>query len=74
MQRFDPALALMTDDEILAEIEALRAKNNTRFMDMHRLLLRVAPREARQIIADILANDARITELDKRLVAHGNSW
>lgn len=56
-----------TDLEIIDEIEAIRAKNNTHWMDAVRLCFELDPVRARKIFQDIKACDARINELTEEL-------
>lgn len=54
-------------DPIIDKIEEIRSHNNTLWMDIVRLVMRVAPKEARKIFARIEANDQEITKLTSRL-------
>jgi predicted AAA+ superfamily ATPase len=59
-----------TKEEYLAiidEIQAVRGKNNKNWMDLLRLAFDRAPAEAAAIVAEIYAEDSRISELAKRL-------
>lgn len=56
-----------SDLEVIAEIENIRAKNNTHWMDAVRLCFELAPDRARKIFKDIKDCDARINELTAEL-------
>lgn len=58
----------MTNAELLDQIEAIRARNNTLHVDILRLAFEVAPERARAIVATIIDNDQQISELDRRLI------
>lgn len=64
---FIKKLGKRTDLEIIDEIEAIRAKNNTHWMDAVRLCFELDPPRARKIFQDIKACDARINELTEEL-------
>jgi RimJ/RimL family protein N-acetyltransferase len=64
---FYKKLGKRTDLEIIDEIEAIRAKNNTHWMDAVRLCFELDPPRARKIFQDIKACDARINELTEEL-------
>lgn len=53
----------------LAEIEAVRARNNVAWMALLRLALRVAPEEARALLAEITANDQAVSRLLSSIAA-----
>ncbi len=57
----------MTDAELIDQIEAIRARNNTRWMDLVRLAIRCAPREAKQILRDIHEMDGEVRMLTQEL-------
>ena len=52
-----------TDDEIINEIEQIRARNNVNWMDAVRLAFELDAKRARTIFKDIKECDARINEL-----------
>ena len=52
-----------TDDEIINEIEQIRARNNVNWMDAVRLAFELDADRARTIFKDIKECDARINEL-----------
>lgn len=56
-----------TDREIIDEIEFIRSKNNTHWMDAVRLCFDLAPDKAREIFRNIKECDAKINELSKQL-------
>lgn len=58
---------MRTDSEIIDEIEAIRAKNNTHWMDAVRLCFEFAPEKARALFKEIKRCDVRITELTQEL-------
>lgn len=60
-------LGKRTDLEIIDEIEQIRAKNNTHWMDAVRLCFELDPVQARVIFRNIKVCDARINELTKEL-------
>ena len=58
---------MRTDLEIIDEIEKIRAKNNTHWMDAVRLCFELAPERARELFRAIKDCDAKINELTKEL-------
>lgn len=58
---------MRTDKDIIDEIEAIRAKNNTHWMDAVRLCFELAPERAREIFKAIRECDVKVTELTKEL-------
>jgi len=60
-----------TDLEIIDEIEKIRTKNNVNWMDILRLVFRVAPDEARQLMSRVDDFDNRISALVKELADNG---
>lgn len=56
-----------TDKEIIDEIEAIRAKNNTHWMDAVRMCFELAPERARALFQAIKDCDVRVTELTQEL-------
>ena len=61
MRKLDPALARIID-----QIERVRARNNTLWMDVVRLANRVARKQAQAIFRKIELNDAEIAALAKK--------
>jgi len=59
-----------TDEEIIDEIQEIRAKNNVNWMDAVRLCFKLAPERARVIFKDIKECDVRITELTEELAGN----
>ncbi len=58
----------MTNDrDIIDQIEAVRSRNNRVWMNLVRLALEVAPERAKQLFAEISANDEKILKLSKEL-------
>lgn len=57
----------MTDEQIIDEIEGIRRKNNTHWMDVVRLAFRIAPEESRKIFKEIKKCDRIINELTENL-------
>jgi len=51
------------DQALIDKIERIRRDNNTRWMDLVRLAFRVAPQEARTIMAAIVAGDEQVATL-----------
>ena len=56
-----------SDEDIINEVQAIRAKNNTHWMDVVKLAFRVSPVEARDIFKKIKYCDFKINELLKEL-------
>ncbi len=56
-----------TDDQIIDQIQEIRSRNNTHWMDVVRLAFRLAPEEARTIFKKIKQCDADVNELLKQL-------
>ena len=55
------------DEEIINEIQKIRTKNNTHWMDVVKLAFRLSPKEAREIFKKIKYCDYKINELLKEL-------
>ncbi len=53
--------------KIINKIEIIRAKNNRNWMNILKLAFKYAPKEAKEIMADISKCDQEINELTKRL-------
>jgi len=60
-----------TDLEIIDEIEQIRTKNNVNWMDILRLVFKVAPTEARQLMSRVDDFDNKISALVKELSENG---
>ena len=56
-----------TDDQIIGEIQEIRSRNNTHWMDVVRLAFKLAPEEARSIFKKIKHCDADINGLLNQL-------
>ena len=52
---------------IIDQIEKIRKKNNTNWMDLLRLAFKSSPKEASRIMSKIYQDDARIGKLAKKL-------
>jgi len=61
----------MTDEEIIREIENIRRKNNTYWMDSVRMCFELAPARARNLFSKIKECDRRIQELSDWLANNG---
>lgn len=57
----------MTDEEIVNEIQRVRADNNKVWMDLVRLALRKAPAETKQLFNKITDNDQKVSALLRQL-------
>ena len=55
------------DEQIINEIQEIRAKNNTHWMDVVKLAFKLAPEEARDIFKKIKQCDFQVNELLKEL-------
>ena len=53
--------------KIIAEIQRIRAKNNTNWMNVLRLAFKFAPKEASKIMKKINSQDKKISSLIKKL-------
>ena len=58
---------IMTDIEIINEIENVRSKNNINWMNILRLAFKHSPSEARKIVSKINEDDGKISKLLKQL-------
>lgn len=56
-----------TDNDIINDIEKIRARNNVNWMDAVRLCFELAPEKARKIFKDIKDCDAKINQLTEEL-------
>ena len=57
----------MTDFEIIDAIEKVRTKNNINWMDIMRIAFKYSPEEAKKVLKKINSNDAKISNLLKKL-------
>jgi hypothetical protein len=57
----------MTDLEIIDEIQRVRSNNNKVWMDLVRLAVTVAPKEAKAIFSRITDNDEKVSALLRKL-------
>ena len=53
--------------KIIAEIQRIRAKNNTNWMNVLRLAFKFAPKEASKIMKKINSQDKKISSFIKKL-------
>ena len=53
--------------KIIAEIQKIRTKNNTNWMNVLRLAFKFAPKEASKIMKKINLHDKKISSLIKKL-------
>ena len=60
-------LKMRSDEDIINEIQKIREKNNTHWMDVVRLAFKIAPSDARSIFKQIKFCDFKINELVKEL-------
>lgn len=61
----------MTDQEIIDEIEQIRARNNVNWMDVVRMCFELAPERARSLFSEIKECDRKIQNLSDRLANNG---
>jgi hypothetical protein len=54
--------------QIIRQIEKVRSKNNTNWMDLYRLAFAVAPEKSVKIIKKILARDKSVSKLAEKLI------
>ncbi len=54
-------------NQIIDQIEKIRSKNNTNWMDILRIAFRYAPDEAAKVMANIYKQDEKISKLAKKL-------
>lgn len=59
--------SLMTDEQIVNEIQRIRSVNNGVWMNLMRLALRVAPKEAKAFFNEITDNDQKVSALLRQL-------
>ena len=55
------------DENIINEIQEIRTKNNTHWMDIVKLAFRLSPKESREIFKNIKYCDYKINDLLKEL-------
>ena len=66
-QKSQSAKLRRRDERIIDQIQRIRAKNNAVWMDVVRLAMRLARRDARRLFSKIEANDRRISALTRKL-------
>ena len=59
------------ENEIINQIEKIRARNNKNWMNILRLAIQYAPEQTKDIIQDIGKCDAEINKLTKKLGGDG---
>ena len=57
----------VTDEQLVNEIQVIRADNNKVWMNLVRLALRVAPKEAKAFFNEITDNDQKVSALLRQL-------
>lgn len=57
----------MTDADLIDQIEAIRSRNNTHWMDLVRLAFELAPERAKAIMANIAQCDGEVRRLTQEL-------
>jgi hypothetical protein len=60
-------LIMRSDEDIINDIQEIRAKNNTHWMDLVKLAFEVAPVDSRAIFKKIKFCDEKVNELLKEL-------
>jgi hypothetical protein len=55
-------------ENIIDEIEKIRSKNNSNWMDILRLAFKYNPKNAGKIMSKIYVDDAKIGKLAKKLI------
>ena len=58
---------MRSDKDIINDIQEIRSKNNTHWMDLVKLAFEVAPSESRSIFKKIKHCDEKVNELLKEL-------
>jgi hypothetical protein len=58
---------VQTDAELIDQIEKIRARNNTHWMNLIRLAFELAPDRARAIMQEIQRLDSEVTRLTREL-------
>lgn len=61
----------MDNDQLINEMQSIREKNNGNWMDLVRLAMKVAPEEARSILAKIVEHDKNVVAILEDL-SHDN--
>ena len=61
----------MTDQEIIDEIEQIRARNNVNWMDVVRMCFELALERARSLFSEIKESDRSIQQLSDQLANNG---
>lgn len=56
-----------TDAGLIDQIEAIRARNNTHWMDLVRLAVAARPTEAKRLLRAIARHDGQVRTLTQRL-------
>ena len=54
-------------NSIIDQIEAVRSKNNVKWMNLVRLAFKLSPKEASKIMSEIYNQDQEISDLAKKL-------
>ena len=54
--------------KIISQIEKLRSKNNSNWMDIVRVALKNAPKESAKVVKEILSMDSKIQKVAKKLI------
>ena len=54
--------------KIINQIESIRKKNNTNWMDLLRIAYKKSPKESAVIMSRIYQDDAKISKLVKKLI------
>jgi hypothetical protein len=57
----------MSDAALIDQIEAIRARNNTHWMDLVRLAVELAPDRAKALLRQIAACDADVRRLTQEI-------
>lgn len=61
----------MDNDQLINKMQSIREKNNGNWMDLVRLAMKVAPEEARSILAKIVEHDKNVVAILEDL-SHDN--
>lgn len=61
----------MNNTEIIKQIEKIRSKNNSLWMEILRIAMKYGADETRSVFRDIVENDKKITELSRELCDGG---
>lgn len=57
----------MQPEEVIDEIQKVRGKNNTLWMNILKIAFRSSPEETKALFKEVAENDSRIVELSKEL-------